>query len=213
MVKHAPVGWIILGVAMLITAAASAQQAGSIRGMVYDKDFDAPLALAEVLIVELDEKVTATEEGNYIFSEVPPGTYTLVFSKQGYARQVKSDVVVTAGRLTDVDASLSGEFTEMEEFVVRDLQIGGGTEAGLLRLRMESPALLDSISADLMSQAGASDAAGALNLVAGATVSEGKFTVIRGLPDRFVSSQLNGVRLPTADEDKRAVQLDQFPSP
>ncbi|MDY7107551.1 MAG: TonB-dependent receptor, partial [Planctomycetota bacterium] len=72
---------------------------------------------------------------------------------------------------------------------------------------------LDSISADLMSQAGASDAAGALNLVAGATVSEGKFAVIRGLPDRFVSSQLNGVRLPTADEDKRAVQLDQFPSP
>ena len=73
-------------------------------------------------------------------------------------------------------------------------------------------ALMDSISADLMSRAGASDAASALKLVAGASVQNGKSAVIRGLPDRYVSSQMNGVRLPTADEDKRAVELDQFPS-
>src|SRR6185295_5935434 len=29
---------------------------------------------------------------------------------------------------------------------------------------------------------------------------------------RYVVSQMNGVRLPTADEDKRAVELDQFPA-
>ena len=71
---------------------------------------------------------------------------------------------------------------------------------------------MDSISADLMSRAGASDAASALRLVAGASVQDGKFAVIRGLPDRYISSLLNGVRLPTSDEDKRAVELDQFPS-
>ena len=36
--------------------------------------------------------------------------------------------------------------------------------------------------------------------------------MVRGLPDRYVNSQLNGIRLPTADADKRAVELDQFPS-
>ncbi|MCA9424360.1 MAG: TonB-dependent receptor, partial [Candidatus Omnitrophica bacterium] len=36
--------------------------------------------------------------------------------------------------------------------------------------------------------------------------------VVRGLPDRYVVSKMNGVRLPTADADKRAVELDQFPS-
>ncbi|MFN3533245.1 MAG: TonB-dependent receptor plug domain-containing protein, partial [Candidatus Brocadia sp.] len=56
-----------------------------------------------------------------------------------------------------------------------------------------------------------SDAASALNLISGATVQDGKFAVVRGLPDRYVNSQMNGVRLPTADPDKRAVQLDQFP--
>ncbi|MBI1368391.1 MAG: outer membrane beta-barrel protein [Planctomycetes bacterium] len=196
----------------MTTTAAVAQQAGSIRGMVYDKDFDAPLPLAQVLIAETGEKVVASDEGNYVFGQVVPGKYTLVFSKDGYTRVVKADVVVSPGQLTEVNVQLTGDFTDMEEFIVQDLQIGGGSEQGLLNLRFEAPQLLDSVGADLMSRAGASDAAAALKLVSGATVQDGKYAVVRGLPDRYVNSQMNGVRLPTADPDKRAVQLDQFPS-
>ena len=194
-----------------IGAPAWGQQAGSIRGLVVDRDFDAPLPFAEVTISETGAKTTATAEGNFVFGEVPAGRYTLIFSKEGFARQVRSDVVVTAGQLTEVDGSLSGDFLELEEYVVQELQVGGGTEVGLLRLRMESPALMDSIGSALISRSGVSDAAGALRLVPGATVVDG-FAVVRGLPDRYVSSQINGARLPTADEDKRGVELDQFPS-
>jgi outer membrane receptor protein involved in Fe transport len=188
------------------------QQGGSIRGTVHDKDYDAPLAMAQVLIVETGARVTGSEDGTFVFSLVPPGSYTLVFSKDGYTRQVKAGVVVQAGRMTEVDAWLPGEFTEMEEVVAQDLPIGGASETGLLRLRLESAALMDSIGSELLSLAGASDAASALQLVAGATVQDGKYAVVRGLPDRYVSSQLNGFRLPTADAEKRAVQLDQFPA-
>ncbi|MBN1586359.1 MAG: TonB-dependent receptor [Candidatus Omnitrophica bacterium] len=204
--------WVAFTGTLFLVSAASAQMMGSIRGTVLDRDFDVPLAAVEISIAETGEKIVGTDEGNFVFKEVPPGKYTLVFSKDGYTRQVQANVVVSPAQMTDVDAALSGEFTDMEEFVVQDLQIGGGTEAGLLQLRIESPALMDSISADLMSQAGAGDAASALKLVSGATVQDGKFAVIRGLPDRYVNSQMNSVRLPTADPDKRAVQLDQFPS-
>lgn len=203
----------MLLVTSLLCGVASAQQLGSIQGLVQDRDFGAPLPGAQVTNVETDQKVMTSEQGNYVFSQVPPGKYTLVFAKDGYVRRVVSDVVVTAGQVTDVDVALSGDFTDMEEFVVQDvLQLGTGSEAALLQLRFESPALMDSISSELISRAGASDAAGALRLVAGATVKDGKSAVIRGLPDRYVSSQMNGVRLPSADEDKRAVELDQFPS-
>ncbi len=203
---------VALGALVLWTSSAWAQPTGSIRGTVYDRDFDAPLALTQVSIVETGTTITSGEQGNYLLSDVPPGTYTLVFSKDGYARQIRPNVVVSAGQLTEIDASLSGAFTEMEEFVVEELQIGAGTEADLLQLRFEAPQLLDSIGSELMSRAGASDAAAALRLVAGATVSNGKFAVIRGLPDRYVVSQMNGVRLPSADADTRAVELDQFPA-
>ncbi len=212
MIIHLHKYTIFLFVLILALSGVAREQAGGIRGVVYDADFEVPLAAGKVMIAETGQTVQTTEEGNYVFGEVEPGTYTLVFSKEGYTRQVKADVVVSPGQMTEVGTSLSGEFTEMEEFIVQDVQIGTGTEEALLELRMESPSLIDSISADLMSQAGASDAAGALKLVAGATVQDGKYAVVRGLPDRYVNSQMNGVRLPTADADKRAVQLDQFPS-
>ncbi len=191
-----------------------APQSGSIRGVVYDRDFDVPLAAAQVTAIEAGRTVSTTDQGAFLLGQVPPGIYTLVISKEGYERVVKADVAVVAGQLTDIGVvALFGEFTELEEFVAEDLlQLGAGTEAALLKLRFESPALLDSIGSDLMSRAGASDAAAALRLVPGASLQDGKSAVIRGLPDRYVSSQLNGVRLPSADEDKRAVELDQFPA-
>ena len=205
--------FLFLAMLSLQSFAAVPEQGGSIRGMVKDGDFEAPLGAAQVTIVELGARASTSDQGSYVLNQIRPGTYTLVFSKEGYVRQVKADVVVTAGRLTEVDVALAGEFTEMEEFIVQDLELGGQSEASLLALRFDSPALLDSIGADFLNRAGASDAAGALRLVAGATVQDDKFAVIRGLPDRYVSSQLNGVRLPSADEDTRAVELDQFPSP
>ncbi|MCC7011774.1 MAG: TonB-dependent receptor [Planctomycetes bacterium] len=204
--------WLVLALLVPLRRL-HAQQSGSIRGLVLDREFDAPLPGAQITNVELGTRVLTSESGNFLFPDVPPGTYTLVFSKDGYVRQVRANVVVRAGLLTDVDLALSGEFTEMEEFIVQDvLRLGAGGEAELLALRFESPALMNSISSELMSRAGASDAASALRLVSGASVQGGKFAVIRGLPDRYVSSQMNGVRLPSADEDKRAVELDQFPS-
>lgn len=191
---------------------AAQDESGSIRGSVTDADFEVPLVNAKVLVVELNREVRSTEQGNFLFTELPAGRYTIVFSKSGYSSKAQTDVVVFAGQQTEVNADLSGEFTEMEEFIVQDFQIGTGSEEALLDLRFESPSLMDSISRELMSRVGASDAGEALKTIPGATVQDGKYAVIRGLPDRYVSSQVNGVRLPGADVDKRAVQLDQFPS-
>ena len=204
---------LAFAVALAAVGALRAQQAGSLRGSVYDKDFDAPLAGATVQIVENGLKAETNDQGAFVFQQLPPGRYTVLASKDGYVRAVRSEVQVQPGQLTELRFDLGGDYTDLEEFVVKDnLQLDTGNEAALLDLRLESPALVDSISADLMSKAGAGDAAGALRLVSGASTANGKSAVIRGLPDRYVSSQLNGVLLPSADEDKRAVELDQFPS-
>lgn len=203
----------VLGAVILsVSPGAFAQSAGAIRGLVYDDDFDAPLGDARVSVAETGLEAKSSGEGNYALTGLDPGTYTLIISKPGYTRQVRSQVVVRSGQLTDIDVHLSGDFAEMPEFVVQDLQLESGTEAALMELRMESLSLLDSVSADFLSQAGASDAAEGLKLVSGATVTADNFAVVRGLPDRFVSTQLNGVRMPSADPDTRAVPLDLFPS-
>src|SRR5262245_48117071 len=104
-----------------VSSTKTAQQTGAIRGVVRDKDFDVPLAAVTVTAVETGQHVATTDQGNFVFGQIAPGKYTLIFSKDGYLRLVKADVVVTAGQLTDVDVELAGEFTDMEEFVVQDV--------------------------------------------------------------------------------------------
>lgn len=185
---------------------------GGIRGTVMDQDFEVPLPGVKVVVSETGQETETSDAGSYYLENIEPGVYTLLFSKSGYTRFTKPEVVVTPGALADIEASLAGEYEEMDELVVRDIQLGGSSEIGLLNLRMDSVAMMDSVGAELFSQAGASDAAQALRLIPGTTIQDGKYPVVRGLPDRYVVSLMNSVRLPTSDDEKRAVQLDQFPA-
>ena len=51
-----------------------------------------------------------------------------------------------------------------------------------------------------------------MSKVTGATVLEGKYVNVRGLQGRYVSVQLNGTQLPSADPDGNSISLDIFPS-
>ncbi len=210
-------------------AVAQAPATGSLRGVIYDKEFETPVANASIEVLGTRSRVTANDGGAYLIPNLPTGTYTLVFTKDGYLREVKSNVLVGAGQLLDLDIYMASEFEEMDEFVVQDVELE--TEITVapeiapielealtftptleLQLRLESPQMLDSVGIEVINRSGAADAAAALLLVPGATLQDGKYAVIRGLPDRYVSTLLDGVRLPSADPDKRAVKLDQFPA-
>ncbi len=186
---------------------------GALRLRVIDQEWDTPLQGATVQILELDKRSVSGDDGNVLFDAVPGGSYTVVISAQGFERKVMSPVVVLPGQAQSEEVRLGGAFTDMDEFVVKDIDfMGGGTELMQLEIRSQSSGIMDNLSADLMSKAGVSTAAAAMRLVTGVNVQGGKYAVIRGLGDRYTATLLNGVRLPTSDKDKRAVQLDQYPS-
>ncbi len=224
--------FIFILVVCILACFAQAQSpvGGSIRGIVYDKEFDAPIRGATVSILGLKTRASTNENGSYVLPNLPVGPHTLVITKDGYVREVKANIQVNAGQLVDTDVYMAGEFEDMDEFVVQDVDLGGDVKEEKeivepvdlkaitfiptleLQLRLESPQLLDSVGVEIINRSGAADAAAVLLLVPGATLQDGKYAVIRGLPDRYVSTLLDGVRLPSADPNKRAVKLDQFPS-
>lgn len=187
---------------------------GSVRGRVIDIDFESPVAGADVQLLEINRRVQTDPDGFYLIADVPPGSYTLVIIRDGYERLVLPGIAVIAGGLAEADAMLRGEFSELEEVTVRDVAGSSdtSTEAGVLSLRAESLAMQDSVSRELMSRAGASDAASAVKLVVGTTIVDGKYASVRGLSDRYVGTSVNGFRVPSSDPKKRAVQLDIFPA-
>ncbi len=213
-----------------VPAFGQASDGGTIRGSVTDKEFGVPVSGATVSILGTRARVQTSESGAFTIPNVAPGTYTVVVTKDGYTREVRANIVVTGGQLTDVEAALAGEFEEMDEVVATDVNLEQQDsepiqvltppeiappvilQPGDFTLRLESPQLLDILGVETISRSGAGDAAAALLLVPGATLQEGKYAVVRGLPDRYVSVLLDGVRLPVSTPGKRAVQLDQFPA-
>ncbi len=186
---------------------------GVVRGLVLDSEFNSPVPLATVKTAEADVETQSGEDGRFRLTGLVPGVYTVLVSKGGYSRGVVSQVIVTETDMMDVVVELRPELTEMDEMLVEDVEIAEPkSEEGLLALRETSLSFQDSIGKNMMSQAGASDAAGALKLVVGATVSEGKYASVRGLSDRYVGSSMNGIRLPSSDPRKRAVHMDIFPA-
>ena len=149
-----------------------------------------PLPRARVTLVEALLATATNADGQFLFERVPPGTYTLSVTKDGYERQIVTNVVVAPGQIAEVKVDLISEVVDMEELVVKGEDLLGNTEIGLLEVRAESATVQDAISSELIGKAGASDAAGALKLVVGATVSEGKYATVRGLSDRYTGTTL-----------------------
>ncbi|HXU10352.1 MAG TPA: TonB-dependent receptor, partial [Candidatus Binatia bacterium] len=152
------------------------------------------------------------DDGTFLIEHVPPGSYMLALTHEGYERRILAEVAVTTGRITEVRGDLVQEVVDLDELVVSGADITDSKEAGALEIRAAAATSQDAISSELMSRSGAGDVAGALKHVVGASVTEGKYAVVRGLSDRYTGTTLNGVRIPSADPRKRAVQVDLFPT-
>jgi len=201
-----------LAPAVAVPAQAADPQAGAIRGSILDKDFQVPLAGVRVAVAESRAMTLSAQGGAFVVSQIPPGTYTLSFSKDGYEREVVPNVQVTSGHMTDLQVEMSSEVVELEELVVSGVDPLANGDIGLLEIRATAVSVQDAISSDLISKAGVSDVAGALKLVVGTSVAEGKYATVRGLSDRYTGTTLNGIRIPSADPRRRAVQMDLFPT-
>ncbi len=198
---------------MALDCARAQSAAGGLRGTVRDADLGGGVPGASVRVLERNLRAATDDDGVFSFLELPPGSYTLTVAKPGYERAVLSGVAVAPGRLTEIAVELKGEVTEMEEMVVREVEIRDtATEVGLLNIRAGNVAMQDAISGDLLRRAGAGDAAGALKLVVGASIEDGRYATVRGLSDRYVGAAVNGIRVPSADPKRRAVHMDLFPA-
>ena len=90
-------------------------------------------------------------------------------------------------------------------------EIEKASETGLLAERQEATAVMDMIGQDFISRLGAANAGDAMKRMVGTSVVDGKYVAVRGMPDRYVNTLLNGGRLPSTDPDKRAINVDLFP--
>ncbi len=201
----------VLVLFLTVPGAVLAAANGSIAGKVVDAQSGDPLPGVNVIIEGTVMGAATDVDGAYRIASVPEGNYTVVASMIGYSKIRVENVKVATGAVALLNFSLNVETLVGQEVVVQAEALKN-TEASLLRERKLSTAVSDAISAEAISRAGATNAADAMTQVTGASVVGGKYVYIRGLGERYASTQLNGAELPSADPDKKAFQMDILPS-
>ena len=186
------------------------QTNGSITGKLIDKEYnDEPLPFANVLIKGTTTGTTSDIEGLYVFENLNPGDYVLVFSFVGYETQ-EIPVKVDAGKVTTVNISMGASAASLDEVVITTTT-RKESEAALLLDQKKAVEIKQSIGAEELSRKGVSNAAGAVAKISGVSKQEGSSNVyVRGLGDRYLNTTMNGLSLPSNDINKKNINLDLF---
>ncbi|RCS26300.1 TonB-dependent receptor [Polaribacter sp. WD7] len=195
---------IFLALSQFITA----QSNGTLRGLLTDKEAgNEPLPFANVIIKGTTNGSTTDFDGNYSIS-VPAGTHTVVFSFLGY-KTIEKTFTINKGQTITINQQMSAEEgVALDEVVVKSTTSKEKSSALILEQK-KAVAIKTSIGAQELSIKGVSDAEGAVTKTAG--VSKGsKNIVVRGLGDRYNSTTLNGLPLPSDDPEYKNISLDFF---
>lgn len=201
--------FIILVVTMLNPS--FAQENGSLFGKIVDSSTGEELIGVNIFLEGTTIGAASDLEGNYNIKSIPPASYTLIASMIGYSKLSVTQLEIKPGENKKLDLSLTPEIFETEEVVVT-AQLLLNNEAGLLKNRQKSISISDAISSEQLFKNGSGDVGDAMKKVVGSTVVDGKYVFVRGLGDRYSSTHLNGIELPSTDPNKKAFQLDLIPT-
>ncbi|MFQ5628157.1 MAG: TonB-dependent receptor domain-containing protein [bacterium] len=100
----------------------SAQQNGedyaAISGKVIDETNESPLPYVEVFIKTIGRGDVSNTDGQFRINKIPPGSYDVIFRRQGYRTIRRQNVLLTAGSALVLNAEMSETVIEADELVV-----------------------------------------------------------------------------------------------
>jgi outer membrane receptor protein involved in Fe transport len=195
---------------LLLAAPLAAAQTGTLAGTVIDGETGETIIGANVSIPGTTLGTVTDLDGRFHL-RLAPDSYSVAFSYIGYDVQTVTDVVITAGQTVTLDVVLSSTALGLGEIVVQAEAILSG-EASLLRVQARAPAIMDGISAQQIRRSPDANSGEALRRVTGVQVSGGKFVFVRGIPERYNGTLLNGSPVASTEPDRRAFAYDLIPS-
>ncbi|GGC83702.1 collagen-binding protein [Flavobacterium lutivivi] len=185
------------------------QSKGTVKGIITDKDFNnEPLPFANVVIKGTSYSSSTDEKGNYSIV-IPAGNYTIEFSFLGY-ESIEEKITVKEGEIITLNKALGSGSYKLQDVVVQNTK-SREKETALLLDQKNAVEIKQSIGAQELSRKGVSDVATAVTKTTGITKQEGTGNIfVRGLGDRYNSTTMNGLPIPSNDPEKKNLNLDIF---
>ncbi|MFZ4863731.1 TonB-dependent receptor domain-containing protein [Sphingobacterium sp. Mn56C] len=198
---------------IILNLAVYAQQgSGIIVGSVKNEENTEPLVGVSIRIIENAKKLSTNVSGNYTFTGLASGSYTLEFSYLGFAKKQIAEVEVVSGKVTTLNVVLSkADGEQLDEVVIRGSYKKESIHA-LYAQQKNSIAISDGISAEIIKKSPDRNTGEVLKRISGASVQDDRFIIVRGLSDRYNTALINNSPLPSTEPDRKSFSFDIIPA-
>jgi outer membrane receptor protein involved in Fe transport len=192
----------------LITASANA---GTIRGKIVDATSNEPLPGTRIVVVGKHVGAISGFDGSYKLT-LAPGDYSLKFTYVGYLDTIIS-ITVTEEQQT-LDIALQRNIKE----VIVSGKTENGSDVSALTTMKNSDNIINAVSARSIEVSPDLDVADVSQRLSGvsmtrtAATGDAEYAIIRGMDKRYNYTTVNGIKIPSPDNEDRYVPLDIFPS-
>jgi hypothetical protein len=194
-----------------LNAPAAAQV--SFKGKVYDKSTDEILIGAAIILKGTNYYTISGLDGSYNISNIPAGTYNMEVSYISY--ETLNETIALSSNIThDIRLSPSALSIGAVEVIAVSRS---NTETGAREIERSSVQSLNAISAAAIELSPDLTVANVVQRVSGLTVERGnsgdaQYAIVRGMEKRYNYTLVNGIKIPSPDNENRYVPLDIFPA-
>ena len=184
-------------------------QNGTVTGTILDKEFNnEPLPFANIVIKGTKQGTSTDENGKYSIS-LKPGNYTLVIGYLGYETK-EIPFTIKANEKKVINHTLEASGVQLADIEIIQV-VSKEKESALLQEQQKAVEIKQSIGAEEISKKGIGDVAAAVAKTSGISKQEGSSDIfVRGLGDRYNSTTMNGLPLPSNNPSTKNMSLDVF---
>ena len=184
---------------------------GRIVGRIVDGQSGQGIAHVAIQVVGTRLGTMSGVDGRYTIANVPSGTVTLQARLIGYQPKTVTGIMLAADKSLEQVITLDQSAAILTATVVTATAQRGST-AEALNAQKTAIGIVSAVTVEQIAKSPDSDAAQAAQRVSGVTLQKGGTLFVRGLGERYTTTQLNGTRVPSPEPEKRTVPLDLFPS-
>jgi TonB-dependent receptor len=190
--------------------------AGTIKGKIRDSKTGEPMTGATVILEHTRFSTIVLLDGTFTLRHIPTGKYQILVSTIGYQTSKELDVELNAENdIKDVAIDLSPTTITLEETTV--VGAAGGSDQTARRIELRSDMVQNIMSARTIELSPDITVANAIQRVSGVTIQrdntgDGRYAIIRGMDQRYNSTLVNGIKIPSPDDKYRFVPMNIFPA-
>ncbi|MFM2285045.1 MAG: hypothetical protein RLZZ543_542 [Bacteroidota bacterium] len=199
----------ILSLLFIFCFIASTQAQVTVRGKISDDNGETIIGATVVLKNNKSLGAITDFDGNYSLQIKDSIPVTILVSFVGFT-PIEETIRFKKGEVVIRNFTMQQKQNEIKQFEVFSTAVKN-KDYYLENLKKKSSASIDYISSETMKKTGDNNVTAAISRVSGVSTN-GSFITVRGIGDRYLKTNINGLRIPTLDPFTNNIKLDLFPS-